>query len=521
MVNKIVVGFLAVMVASMVFFASIPIYGSISVYTVEYDNEGGGDVRYNLLDSHGTFNITLDSINDEIVAINGTNNQVMDNGQFFYADNNFSVYLSETGNILLTGKQADNTIATYHLLDTPVNVQRTGTGVIVTSGDISYNYGAPLYSYVPLSTGKYATYYDGTEIITSTSLKDAFIGNYAGVTAYNSMNDCNINTSLDKTISEDGKLSGGLWIVNSGAPEEDQGLLNPGDNMIMAVPTPTYTENDWGYDLITTGYDTTVAKIVSYSGTGGGSITIPATIGGYDVKEVGKGGADETVFNTSLVATNLTISNGIVKINSQAFRGCSGFTGSLVIPDSVTYIGDYAFSNCSGFTGSLVIPDSVTIIGNNAFVACNGFTGSLVIPDSVTRINSSAFSNCRGLTGPLVIPDSVTSIGDYAFSNCRGLTGLVIYMEQGGTISAHSFNYTTDLKEVLNLGSFELTTTSYGLNAEEIRNNIPVICFIGDAVYAETVINEGIEYQLIELLPLLSVLGLLLGTIVVFLIRRV
>ena len=472
MVNKIVVGFLAVMVASVVFFASIPIYGSISVYTAEYDNEGGGDVRYNLLDSHGTFNITLDSVNDEIVAINGTNNQVMDNGQFFYADNNFSVLLSETGDIILTGKQADNTIATYMLLDTPVNVQRTGTGVIVTSGDISYNYGAPLYSYVPLSTGKYATYYDGTEIITSTSLKDAFIGNYAGATFYNSMNDRNINMSLDKTISEDGKLSGGMWVINSETPGEDEGPLNPGDNMTMAVPTPTYTEDNWGYDLITEGYDTTVAKIVSYSGTGGGSITIPATIGGYDVKEVGKGGADETVFNTSLVATNLTISNGIVKINNQAFRGCSGFTGSLIIPDSVTSIGDYAFNNCSGFTGSLIIPDSMTYIG------------------------------------------------DYAFSNCRGLTGLITYMEQGGTISAHSFNYTTSLKEVLNLGTFELTTTSYGLNAEEIRDNIPVNYFIGNAVYTETVTNEGIEYQLIDMLPLLSVVGLLLSAIVVFLIRR-
>ncbi|MDO4540106.1 MAG: leucine-rich repeat domain-containing protein, partial [Syntrophomonadaceae bacterium] len=50
---------------------------------------------------------------------------------------------------------------------------------------------------------------------------------------------------------------------------------------------------------------------------------------------------------------------------------------SYTIPNSVTRIGDEAFRECSGFTGSLTIPNSVTSIGDGAFAFCDGFTGSL------------------------------------------------------------------------------------------------------------------------------------------------
>lgn len=122
-------------------------------------------------------------------------------------------------------------------------------------------------------------------------------------------------------------------------------------------------------------------------------------------------------------------------------------TGSLVIPSSVTYtdyeyinghnvpvtrtytvtsIGNEAFRGCSGFTGSLIIPNSVTIIGADAFrgeediwgdghLVAMGFSGELVIPNSVITIGSRAFYGCSGFTGNLTIPNSVTSIGDWAF----------------------------------------------------------------------------------------------------------
>ena len=256
------------------------------------------------------------------------------------------------------------------------------------------------------------------------------------------------------------------------------------DDADAATANPNYRDGDWGYDLVTENGLTT-AKIVSYSGTGGGAITIPTTIGGYTVTQVGKNAdyGNNNVFEPTLVATDLIIPDGILKINKFACQNLSnftgtlslgntvttlglscfsngGFTGTLTLPRSITTIiystGNYAafyncagftelviengmsgdighdmFRNCTGFTGALVIPDSVTYIGMRAFQGCSGFT-SLSIGSNVTTIYDSAFYNCTGFKGSLTIPDSVTTFGGYysstnqgIFQNCRGFDGVL------------------------------------------------------------------------------------------------
>lgn len=108
-----------------------------------------------------------------------------------------------------------------------------------------------------------------------------------------------------------------------------------------------------------------------------------------------------------------------------------------------------------GFTGAegenLVIPATfqdtdgtwykVISIGKNAFKGCTGLTGELVIPDSVTSIDHSVFLRCSSLTD-IVIPDSVTSIGQMAFYMCSGLTN-VYYTgteEQWAAITIGTYN---------------------------------------------------------------------------------
>ena len=116
----------------------------------------------------------------------------------------------------------------------------------------------------------------------------------------------------------------------------------------------------------------------------------------------------------------------VTAIGYNAFRDCSGFTGSLTIPNSVTTIGNYAFEGCRGFTGSLVIPNSVTTIGISAFSCCYRLTGELTIPNSVTTIGRYTFVNCGGFTGTLAIPNSITTIEENAFYGCSGLTSIEI-----------------------------------------------------------------------------------------------
>ena len=108
-------------------------------------------------------------------------------------------------------------------------------------------------------------------------------------------------------------------------------------------------------------------------------------------------------------------------------------TGELVIPESVNYysatytvtiIANNAFSGCSGLTGSLIIPESVTSIGASAFYNCHGLTGDLTIPNSVTYIGSSAFEYCDGFTGSLTIGTSLFKTGERVFANCSGFTTL-------------------------------------------------------------------------------------------------
>ena len=115
---------------------------------------------------------------------------------------------------------------------------------------------------------------------------------------------------------------------------------------------------------------------------------------------------------------------GLSSINDNAFTGCSGLTGLLILPHSVTSIGSYAFSYCYGLTGGVTLPNSVTWIGYSAFEGCSGFTGSLTLGNSLASIGDYAFYECYGLTGSLTLPSSVVSIGYDAFYNCGGLNAV-------------------------------------------------------------------------------------------------
>ena len=129
----------------------------------------------------------------------------------------------------------------------------------------------------------------------------------------------------------------------------------------------------------------------------------------------------------------------VTAIGDEAFKGCTGFTGSLIIPNSVTTIGNFAFYGCNGFTGSLTLGNAVTVIGKDAFNCCTGFNGSLIIPNSVTTIGEYAFYACNSFSGSLIIPDAVTTIGGYAFFGCSGFTGSLIIPNSVTTIEDDAF----------------------------------------------------------------------------------
>lgn len=123
-------------------------------------------------------------------------------------------------------------------------------------------------------------------------------------------------------------------------------------------------------------------------------LTVPATLGGYDVTMIG----------------------------AFAFYGSSSLT-SVDIPSSVTSIGNYAFSGCVNLE-SIDLPQGLTAIGESLFGGCAKLT-EISIPEGVVSIGYYAFNRCSGLE-TLVIPENVTSIGGRAFWDCTKLTDIMM-----------------------------------------------------------------------------------------------
>ena len=156
--------------------------------------------------------------------------------------------------------------------------------------------------------------------------------------------------------------------------------------------------------------------ITDYTGSGD-ALTIPSTIHGLPVTEIGVG-----VFAGVLHLNQVVISDSVTNIGEEAFSGCMTLT-SVTIGRGVTRIGDRAFYRCNSLA-SVTIPDSVTGIGDQAFASCIRLS-SVVIPYSVTSIGSSVFDSCISLTG-VTIGRGVTTIGDRAFRGCGSLTAIAV-----------------------------------------------------------------------------------------------
>lgn len=158
---------------------------------------------------------------------------------------------------------------------------------------------------------------------------------------------------------------------------------------------------------------------------------------------------------------NYRIPDGISRIDSEAFKGCTGLTGSLTIPGGVKTIGFSAFEDCTGLSGSLTLENGVESVDVYAFCGCTGLT-SVSIPASTASIGSWTFARSGvarftvdsgsgaycDIDGVLFskdrtrliccpsqypfrecfyeIPGGVTSIDTAAFQGCYGLTRVAV-----------------------------------------------------------------------------------------------
>lgn len=101
--------------------------------------------------------------------------------------------------------------------------------------------------------------------------------------------------------------------------------------------------------------------------TGVREITVPETIGGMTITDVG-----EYAFWDSDSLVTVDLPDTVQTIGSSAFEDC-GSLRAMDLPPSLTVIGDYAFANCDSLE-AIRIPASVTEIGMDAFFRCDSLS---------------------------------------------------------------------------------------------------------------------------------------------------
>ena len=192
---------------------------------------------------------------------------------------------------------------------------------------------------------------------------------------------------------------------------------------------------------------------------------------------------------------NYKIPDGVTKVDSSAFIGCSSLT-SITIPNGVTSIGDSAFEDCTSLK-SITIPNSVTSIGDSAFEDCTSLT-SITIPNGVTSIGDSAFEGCTSLTS-ITLPDSVTSIGDSAFEGCTSLTSItlpdsVTSIGSGAFIGCSSLTNITipDSVTEIGLGAFSGCTSLTSITLPDSVTSIGDSAFSGCSSLASITIPDSV-----------------------------
>lgn len=207
--------------------------------------------------------------------------------------------------------------------------------------------------------------------------------------------------------------------------------------LLALVPTAAFAAGD-SYTLICRDNNDDTVTVTGYTGTINGALTIPATINGKEVADVGmQVFADcDTLKKLTVAAKSinmhafagcknletLTIESGVEKISDAAFFDCSSLE-TVTLENGVETIGQQAFNNCSKIT-SIEIPASVKTIGTSAFSGCKSLE-AVTVPGSVTAIGSAAFSGCSSLE-TVTLQEGIKTIGTQAFENCSKITSIVI-----------------------------------------------------------------------------------------------
>ena len=161
----------------------------------------------------------------------------------------------------------------------------------------------------------------------------------------------------------------------------------------------------------------------TYNTTSTADVIIPATIEVdgvlYDVTKIGeytfaaaanKRGNTSAINNTK--TTSITMPEGIIEIESNAFYSCRGNIEEIQIPSTVTKLGSNAFLNSNKIKRIIFNGNNITEIPDSCFAKCESLE-SIDFPESVVAINMAAFKNTYKLATVKIRSENVTFIGEF------------------------------------------------------------------------------------------------------------
>ena len=434
-----------------------PVIADTSSTTVSIDNEGAQWVRMAYVSDDTDYSVSVD-VDGDVTITNGGNVQTGSvTDMIVYADSLCSVFISD-GDIILVGSNGNGTQMIR--LGGSFTIERASGVLTIGDGTSVYQpSGSVEWAYVPIGTGMYGSFGAGGLQRDQTPL--VAVGSFAGVGCYNNLVTPDYGLVMDADVTEE-YITSVKWALGLGGQDDDNAeqteqtdlspspsltVLGPsesdtdggedpapmdaspetdagdgdgdaeptrgeteGSGGLRAVPSYTYTDGDWGYNLIS--FNPYVAQIVYYLGAGG-DVSIPTSLGGYTVAQIGLGGQGNAVFDTSLAIGNLTITNGRtdsydVLINTYAFYGCN-ITGTLQLIGKFI-LKDYVFANTGIIWADPVIGNQTTW-GKNIFENCTGMTGTLTV-DTDYQFGNYCFKG-TGITKVIVnkmygnVPESV------------------------------------------------------------------------------------------------------------------
>ena len=148
-----------------------------------------------------------------------------------------------------------------------------------------------------------------------------------------------------------------------------------------------------------------------------------------------------SAFEECTLIQKLTIPNSITEIGGQAFEGCTGITGEVIIPKEVQIVGSSVFANCSGIT-EIIFPEGGALKEIGVQFANNSGIKRLIVPKSIEMIQTEAFGNCGKLEKAVLLnPDLKVGLRIFNSTLRLNSAGPINWTKGPGTQDEYDIEY--------------------------------------------------------------------------------